>query len=90
MEQHGITISIINPGPIDTPFFDRADPTGNYIKNVHWMMLKPEKIAFEVYDAIIYKKWEKTIPRYTQLGVHLSQLFPRTFHRVMSKYLNKK
>jgi len=90
VEQYGIIISTVNPGPIDTPFFNRADPTGNYIKDIHWMMLNPEKVALDVYDVIIHRKWEKTIPHYVQLGVHLSQLFPRTFYRVMGRYLNKK
>ncbi|TCS84213.1 SDR family NAD(P)-dependent oxidoreductase [Tepidibacillus fermentans] len=86
----GITVSTVNPGPIDTPFFDRADPSGNYVKNVEWMMLKPEKVALEVYDVILHKKIDKTIPRIAQIGVKLFHLFPNTFQRMMEKYLNQK
>lgn len=90
LKDKGITVSTVNPGPIDTPFFDIADPSGNYVKNVKWMMLTPQKVAKAVLDVIIHKKREKTIPYTANIGVKLYHLFPRTFDRFMSKMINRK
>ena len=55
--KNGVSVTAINPGPIATPFFDKADPSGNYVKNIAWFMLKPEKVVKELIHAI-----EKNIP----------------------------
>jgi short-subunit dehydrogenase len=86
----GVGLTAINPGPIDTPFFDRADPSGNYVKNVSWFMLKPEKVAAEVIDAIERGIAEKNLPILASIGVKFAQLFPRTFDKLAYKVLNKK
>src|SRR5690606_14399525 len=48
----GVTVSAVNPGPIDTPFFEIADPDGGYVRNVRWFMLKPEKVAARIVKVI--------------------------------------
>lgn len=86
----GVHLSAINPGPVDTPFFDRADPTGTYVQNVRWFMLKPEQVAEAVLDAIERRKPETDLPFAAAIGVKLYQLFPRLFDRIAYKALNKK
>jgi hypothetical protein len=86
----GVSITAVNPGPVDTPFFDRADPTGNYVKNVKWFMLKPERVADKVLDAIERDIPEVNIPFIASFGVKTYQLFPRLFDRIAIKLLNKK
>jgi uncharacterized protein len=86
----GIGLTAINPGPIDTPFFDKADPSGNYVKNIAWLMLKPEKVVAEIFDAIERNIPEKNLPRMASLGVKLFQLFPRAFDKIAYRLLNKK
>ncbi|MDF2962334.1 MAG: oxidoreductase [Paenibacillus sp.] len=86
----GIYLAAINPGPIDTPFFDKADPSGNYVKNIQWFMLKPEQVADQVLRAIERRIPEIDMPFVAGLGVKLFQLFPRMFDKVASKMLNKK
>jgi short-subunit dehydrogenase len=86
----GVSLIAINPGPIQTPFFDKADPSGDYVKNVAWFMLKPEKVVAEITDAIERNIPEKNLPRTAALGVKLFQLFPRTFNRLTYRMLNKK
>lgn len=86
----GIKVTAINPGPIDTPFFATADPSGNYVKNVKAFMLKPEKVAEVVIRAIKRGSAERNIPNLFAFGVKLSQLFPRTFDRFAARFLNKK
>jgi uncharacterized protein len=86
----GVSLTAINPGPIDTPFFDKADPTGNYVKNVKWFMLRPERVASQVLTAIERRIPEVNLPFMAAAGVKLYQLFPRMFDRVAYKLLNKK
>lgn len=86
----GVYLSAINPGPIDTPFFDKADPTGNYVNNVRWFMLKPDKVADRVLHAIERRIPEIDMPLMAGVGVKLFQLFPRAFDKVAYKVLNKK
>lgn len=86
----GINVSTVNPGPIDTPFFDRADPSGDYVKDIKWMMLTSEKVANHVLDVIHNKKPDKTIPFMGRVGVKLYHMFPNTFDKLMSKQMNKK
>ncbi len=86
----GVFVTAINPGPIDTPFFLRADPSGTYVKNVEWLMLKPETVAKEVVRAIVRRKAEVNIPRIASAGVKLLQLFPRTLDKVAYRLLSQK
>ncbi|TBL81825.1 SDR family NAD(P)-dependent oxidoreductase [Paenibacillus thalictri] len=86
----GVSISAVNPGPIDTPFFDRADPSGNYVKNVAWFMLKPQQVADRTIEAIERGIPEVNIPFTASFGVKLYQLFPRLFDGIAYKLLNKK
>ncbi|TXK72121.1 SDR family oxidoreductase [Paenibacillus sp. N3.4] len=86
----GISVTAINPGPIATPFFDKADPSGNYVKNVSWFMLKPEKVVKALLHAVERNIPEKNLPYVAGLGIKLFQLFPRTFDRIASGMLNKK
>jgi uncharacterized protein len=86
----GVGLTAVNPGPIDTPFFDIADPSGNYVKNVKWFMLKPEKVAAKVLESIERRTPEVNLPLTAAAGVKLYQLFPRLFDRISYKLLNKK
>ncbi|MCR8629758.1 SDR family NAD(P)-dependent oxidoreductase [Paenibacillus radicis (ex Xue et al. 2023)] len=86
----GVYLSAINPGPIDTPFFDKADPSGNYVKNIQWFMLKPDQVADKVLRAIERRIPEIDMPFVAGFGVKLFQLFPRAFDKVAGKMMNKK
>jgi uncharacterized protein len=86
----GVSITAINPGPIATPFFDKADPSGNYVKNISWFMLKPEKVVKALVDAVERNVPEKNLPFVAGVGVKLFHLFPRAFDRIAARMLNKK
>jgi short-subunit dehydrogenase len=86
----GVKLIAINPGPIDTPFFDRADPSGQYVSNIKWFMLKPEQVVEKMLRAIERGTPEVNMPFVAGLGVKLFQLFPRIFERIAYTMLNKK
>lgn len=87
----GIHISAVNPGPIDTPFFDQADPTGEYLANMpKWFILQPEYVAAKVLDLISKPRPEINLPRVATFGVKLIQLFPALMDRMAAGVLNRK
>lgn len=86
----GITVSAVNPGPIDTPFFETADPGGSYVKNIGWFLMKPEQVAKAVVKVIRNKKTEVDLPFAAALGTKLYQLFPKLADKVSGKLINNK
>ncbi|XID96131.1 SDR family NAD(P)-dependent oxidoreductase [Paenibacillaceae bacterium WGS1546] len=86
----GVAVSAVNPGPIDTPFFERADPGGHYVRNVEWFMMKPERVARAIVSVIERRKPELDMPWTAAAGVKLMQLFPRTGAALFGRLTNKK
>lgn len=86
----GITVSTVNPGPIDTPFFELADPTGKYVANINWFMMKPEHVARKMVRLIERKQEEINLPRLAAIGIRFYQLFPRLADKLTYGMMNKK
>ncbi|SFB88502.1 hypothetical protein SAMN04488168_1012 [Bacillus sp. 491mf] len=85
-----ITITAINPGPIDTNFHTIADQSGTYVKSVERYILKPNYVAQQIVKAIVMKKREVNLPKWMNLGPIIFSLFPGLFERVVGKSLSKK
>ncbi|CAM4183813.1 hypothetical protein FHS16_000109 [Paenibacillus endophyticus] len=86
----GIQVSAVNPGPIDTPFFSLADPSGSYVKNVSWFMMKPEYVVDRIVKLIERRKDELDLPKKAAVAIRLYQLLPRTIDRLFGGMLNRK
>lgn len=85
-----IFVSAVNPGPIETSFFDIADKSGNYVKNVKKYMLKPDYVAKKVVQLMIHPKRELNLPRYMNMGSVLYNLFPNIAEKLTRNLLSKK
>jgi short-subunit dehydrogenase len=90
LRDQGIQVSAVNPGPIDTPFFSLADPSGSYVKNVSWFMMKPEYVVKRIVRLIERRKAELDLPKKASLGIKVYQLLPRTIDRLFGGMLNRK
>lgn len=90
LKDKGIMVSAVNPGPIDTPFFELADPQGTYVKNVRWFMMKPEYVADQIVRVMERRTAEVDLPRSAGIGIKLYQLFPRLADRISGRLLNRK
>jgi len=90
LRPQGIFVSAINPGPIDTEFFALADPTGSYVKNVSWFMMKPEYVSRAIVRVMEKRKAELDLPRMASIGIKLYGLFPRMADVLFGGLFNKK
>jgi short-subunit dehydrogenase len=89
----GVHISTINPGPIATNFFDRADPAGQYMTNLKKMkgvILAPHDVAEQMLRSVERNRREITLPWFAGIGVILAQLFPQLFEKITASLLDKK
>ncbi|MCA1030633.1 SDR family oxidoreductase [Bacillus timonensis] len=85
-----IHVTAVNPGPIKTRFFDIADETGDYKKNVEKFMLDPEEVARKIVDLMCTSKRELNLPGWMSFGSKLYQLFPAFVERVGGRAFYKK
>jgi len=85
-----IYVSAVNPGPIETNFFNIADKTGNYVKNVEKYMLDADEVAEKVTKLILRPKRELNLPWWMNLGSVLYNLFPSISEKLFGKKFNMK
>ncbi|TVX98816.1 SDR family NAD(P)-dependent oxidoreductase [Cohnella terricola] len=86
----GVAVSAVNPGPIDTPFFNRADPGGQYVRNIGWFMMSPDKVAKAIVSVIERRRPELDLPWAASVGVKFMQLFPRIGSALFGGFTNRK
>ncbi|WP_053219321.1 SDR family NAD(P)-dependent oxidoreductase [Virgibacillus senegalensis] len=90
VEQKGIWVTTVNPGPIATSFFDHADPSGEYRQAVGKYMLKADKVADQVVLNLFRKKREINLPRWMEFGSRLYQFSPGWMEKLLKNQFNKK
>ncbi|WP_028391643.1 SDR family NAD(P)-dependent oxidoreductase [Bacillus cihuensis] len=76
--REGIHVTTVNPGPIATNFFDIADESGTYVKNIEKFILQPEYVAEKIVSAMLTKKREINLPRFMNAISKMHTLFPNT------------
>ncbi|WP_062513713.1 SDR family oxidoreductase [Halobacillus sp. KGW1] len=90
VEQKGVFVTSVNLGPVQTNFFEQADPAGTYQKAVEQMMLDPNHVARTVVDHLFTKCREINMPAWMNAGSKLYALSPGTIEKVMKKQFEKK
>ncbi len=85
-----IHVTAVNPGPIRTRFFDIADESGTYAKNVNRFMLDPDVVASKIVNAMFTPKRELNLPGWMNAGSLFYTLFPRLIEKVGGKAFFKK
>lgn len=85
-----VFVSAVNPGPIKTAFFERADATGNYEKNVEKFMLEASFVSNKIIELMINPKREINLPFWMGIGTTVYQLFPNLVEKIAGKKLRQK
>ncbi|WP_312117324.1 SDR family NAD(P)-dependent oxidoreductase [Brevibacillus reuszeri] len=86
----GIQVTCALPGPIDTPFLDRADKTGTYRSKVSSYLLSPEQTASLIYKAVQRKRPEVAMPFRLHALSFLYSLMPHKLKQLVAPLLNRK
>lgn len=85
-----IVVTAIYPGPIDTPFLQKADATNAYREAIERFLLKPEKVAQEVVNTIGRPVREVNLPRIMSATSKLYAIAPALVEKLGSGFFNKK
>ncbi|RHW38384.1 SDR family NAD(P)-dependent oxidoreductase [Lysinibacillus yapensis] len=87
---YNIQVTAIYPGPIDTPFLQKADATNTYREAIERFLLKPEKVAFEVVRTIDRPVREVNLPKIMSVTSKLYAVAPTIVEKLGSGFFNKK
>ena len=90
LAEHGIKVTGIFPGPIDTPFLQKADATNTYRESIKRFLIEPEFVATEVVKTIERPVREVNVPRIMGLTAKLYALAPVLVEKVGKGFFNKK
>lgn len=85
-----IHVTTVNPGPIQTNFFDLADPTGEYLANVDSFVLDAQKLAQEIVRNMIRPKREINRPRVMAIAAKFYAVFPKIGDYLAGGIFNQK
>lgn len=90
LKHTNITVTTIHPGPIDTPFLDLADQTGNYRTSVSKHLLSVDTVAKAIFKAIQKPVREINLPWYMGITSKLYAIMPKFIERVGHNFFFKK
>lgn len=90
LKPFNIHVTTVNPGPIQTEFFDKADPKGDYLSNVQAFVLQPQKLAEEIVSQMLRPKREINRPIVMEVAAKFYQLFPHIGDYLAGGLFNKK
>ena len=86
----GISVMTVNPGPIRTKFFDKADKSGNYLEKINGIVLNPELVAEKIVHSIGTAKRELNLPFFFNIANVGYTLFPRLGDFLAAGIFNQK
>ncbi|WP_100372543.1 SDR family NAD(P)-dependent oxidoreductase [Bacillus sp. FJAT-45037] len=90
LAEASIFVTAINPGPIRTPFFERADEEGTYVKNIENIMLTPEYVSKKIIAIMKKPKRELNLPKWMGVASKMYQLMPTLFEKIAGKKMRQK
>ncbi|MCK9524773.1 MAG: SDR family oxidoreductase [Limnochordia bacterium] len=73
----GIYVTTVNPGPIRTEFFAKADQDGSYLAKLRHWVLDSEDVAKKIVDSMLTNRREINLPPLMEVGARFYVLFPR-------------
>lgn len=85
-----VKVTTVNPGPIATEFFDKADPSGDYLSSIEFFVLQPEKLARKIIRGIQRERREVNAPQVMELAARFYTLFPHVGDFLAGGLFNKK
>ncbi len=88
-EPHGITVSVLCPGPTRTEFFQNADMNQSKLAKSNFLIMDSYKVAQMGFDALKAKQTIKITGFMNFLIAQSNRFSPRFLVRKITKYLNQ-
>lgn len=88
--QFKIKVSTVNPGPVKTEFFERADKEGTYQKNAAKVMMSSKKVAGRTAALLQRPKREINLPFWMGAAALLYQVSPKLIEWAAGSQFRKK
>jgi short-subunit dehydrogenase len=85
LEGTGVGVTLVNPGIIDTPFFDHAS-FGAFPARARARAIAPERVAAAIVQGVRRGRAEVTVPASYALGTLLKSAAPRFFRLLMRRF----
>ena len=85
-----IKVTTVYPGPIDTPFLQKADRTDQYRHSVKNVLLNPEQVALKIVKAIEHPVREINLPKIMSITSKLYAVAPHLVEKLGHRFFNKK
>lgn len=83
LAEHGVGVSVIFPGPIDTPFFERR---GTPYQRSRPTPIAPEGLAAAVVNVIEHDQAEAFVPAWMRFPARLHGMAPGTFRALAARF----
>lgn len=87
---YNVKVTAIHPGPIDTPFLDKASDASGYRESLGRFLLTPEEVAQATIKTIKHPVREVNLPRIMGLSSKLYAIAPATIEFLGKSFFNKK
>lgn len=72
-----VKVTTVNPGPVNTDFFNVADSGTQYLRKISWLSLDPEKLATKIVASFGKPVREINAPWFMEAAARLYPLAPR-------------
>ncbi|GAF21410.1 oxidoreductase [Bacillus sp. JCM 19047] len=90
LKPYAIDVSVMNPGPIHTPFLKSADKSGTYGEKMGAHLLQPDEVAKRVVKTLSSKEREINLPNYMTVVAKMHQLAPGLVEKIGKRFFYKK
>lgn len=83
LKDEGIGVTLVTPGVVDTPYFDRRQVP---YQRDHPRPVSPELVAGLIADAVARRRDEVVVPGWLMLPARLKVSFPRLYRLLESRF----
>lgn len=90
LKPFNINVTTLNPGPVDTAFFDEFDPSGSYLEKIGSIVLTSEEVAKKTVKVIGTNKREVNLPFSLGVAAKFYSVFPALGDYLILTQFNKK
>lgn len=77
LRPYNIFVTNVNPGPVDTEFFDKVDTSEDYVESMKWFILSDKKVSEKIVKAYMKDKREINLPLLLNIGAKIYPFVPR-------------